>query len=37
MGEWNLDLEEIEICAPDAIEDPVLDSGDLIRDLPDHP
>lgn len=37
MGEWGIDLEEIEVSAPEPIEDPALDSADLIRDLPDHP
>lgn len=37
MGEWGIDLEEIEVIAPDLIEDPALDSADLVRDLPDHP
>jgi chromosome segregation ATPase len=36
-GEWSLDLEEVEFNAPDPIEDPVLDSANLIRDLTDHP
>ena len=37
MGEWNLDLEEIEVITPDPIEDPALDTADLVRDLPEHP
>jgi cysteinyl-tRNA synthetase len=37
MGEWNLDLDEIEVITPNPIEDPALDTADLLRDLPDHP
>ena len=36
-GEWTIDLEEIEIYAPEPIEELVADAVDLFRDLPDHP
>jgi uncharacterized protein YukE len=37
MGEWNLDLEEIEIDTPDPLEEPPLEGADAMRELPDHP
>jgi hypothetical protein len=35
--EWTLDLEEVEIYAPDPLDEPIVDASDMLRDLPDHP
>jgi hypothetical protein len=37
MGEWSLDIGEIEVCAPNSIEEPAIDAADLLRELPDQP
>jgi hypothetical protein len=36
MGEWTLDLGDVEIATPDPIDEANLEAADTLMNLPEH-